>query len=307
MSCGARLRPEVTGDGRVARARERFLAGEPVEPGRVREAILASWRRSREWHVAAGRIDLSYVRDPDLDTPLARAALPVLRNLRESLQGELVSVILTDAQGVALSRLTADHDLERHLDRVQLAPGFSYAENLVGTNGIGTALESGQAARVSGHEHYAGHLEDLACAAVPVRHPVSGQAAGAVSLTGWHRDAGRLLIALARSTARQVEQGLLDDSSAGELQLLREYLRACRHTGGAVVALTGDMVLMNDQARDTLDPGDQAALLGHAAQALAGDRPAWSMSSCPPGPARGCTAAPCTGRAGRGSPAAWCT
>ena len=228
VSCGARLRPEVTGDGRVARARERFLAGEPVEPGRVREAILASWRRSREWHVAAGRIDLSYVRDPDLDTPLARAALPVLRNLRESLQGELVSVILTDAQGVALSRLTADHDLERHLDRVQLAPGFSYAENLVGTNGIGTALESGQAARVSGHEHYAGHLEDLACAAVPVRHPVSGQAAGAVSLTGWHRDAGRLLIALARSTARQVEQGLLDDSSAGELQLLREYLRACR-------------------------------------------------------------------------------
>jgi hypothetical protein len=30
---------------------------------------------------------------------------------------------------------------------------------------------------------------------------------------------------------------------------------------------------MNDQARVTLDPGDQAALLGHAAQALAGDRP----------------------------------
>ena len=34
------------------------------------------------------------------------------------------------------------------------------------------------------------------------------------------------------------------------------------------------MMLMNDQARDTLDRGDQAALLGHAAGALAGDRPA---------------------------------
>ena len=64
--------PEVTGDGRLARARERFLTAEPVAPGQVREAILASWRRSREWHVAADRIDLSYVRDPDLDTPLAR-------------------------------------------------------------------------------------------------------------------------------------------------------------------------------------------------------------------------------------------
>ena len=274
MSRGARFRPEVTGDSRLARARERFLTGEPVEPGQVRDTILASWRRSREWHVAADRIDLSYVRDPDLDTPLTRGALPVLQNLRENLQGELVSVILTDAHGVALSRLTADHHLERHLDRVRLAPGFSYAEEFAGTNGIGTALESGQAAHVFGHEHYAEHLEDLACAAVPVRHPISGKAVGAVNLTCWRKDAGRLLIALAQSTARQVTQGLLDDSSAEEFQLLREYLRACRYTGGFVFALTSDMVLMNDQARDTLDPGDQAALLGHAAQALAGDRPA---------------------------------
>jgi hypothetical protein len=57
MSCGARLRPEVAGDSRQARARERFLTEEPVEPGRVRDTILASWRRSREWHVAADRID----------------------------------------------------------------------------------------------------------------------------------------------------------------------------------------------------------------------------------------------------------
>ena len=274
MARGARLRPEVTGDSRLARARERFLTGEPVEPGQVRDTILASWRRSREWHVAADRVDLSYVRDPDLDTPLTRTALPVLQNLRENLQGEPVSVILTDAHGVVLSRLTADRDLERHLDGVQLAPGFSYAEEFAGTNGIGTALESGQAAHVFGHEHYAEHLEDLACAAVPVRHPISGKAVGAVNLTCWRKDAGRLLIALAHSTARQVTQGLLDDSSAAQFQLLREYLRACQHTGGFVFALTSDMVLMNDQARDTLDPGDQAALLGHAAQALAGDRPA---------------------------------
>ena len=155
----------------------------------MRDTILASWRRSREWQVAADRIDLSYVRDPDLDTPLTRTALPVLQNLRENLQGEMVSVILTDAQGVALSRLTADHDLERHLDRVRLAPGFSYAEEFAGTNGIGTALESGQAAHVFGHEHYAEHLEDLACAAVPIRHPISGKTVGALNLTCWRKDA----------------------------------------------------------------------------------------------------------------------
>jgi transcriptional regulator of acetoin/glycerol metabolism len=263
----------VTGDSRLARARERFLTAEPVEPGQVRDTILASWRRSREWHVAADRIDLSYVRDPDLDTPLTRTALPVLQNLREGLEGEPISVVLTDGAGVVLSRLTADHDLERHLDSVQLAPGFSYAEEFVGTNGIGTALESGRAAHVSGHEHYAEQLGDLADAAVPIRHPISGKAIGAVNLTCWRRVAGQLLVALAQSTAGQVRQALLNSSSAREFQLLQEYLRACRHTAGIVLALTSDLVLMNDHARDVLDPGDQAALLGHAAQALAGDHP----------------------------------
>jgi transcriptional regulator of acetoin/glycerol metabolism len=269
MSDGAILRPEVTENTGLAQARERFLTGEPIGPGQVREVVLASWRRSRQWNVDAGHIGLSYVRDPDPDTPLTRNALPVLRNLRDNLKGQPVSVMLTDARGVLLSRLTADRDFERHLDGVQLVPGFSYAEEFVGTNGIGTALESGQAAHVFGHEHYAEHLEDLACAAAPVRHPVSGKILGAVDLTCWRKDASALLIALAGSTAGQITQALLNDSSAPEVQLLQEYLRAARHSTGIVFALDDDMVMMSRHAREVLDPGDQAAMLGHAIQALA--------------------------------------
>ena len=129
----------------MAVARERFLTGGSVAPGEVRETILASWWRSRQWNVAAGRVELSYVRDPDLDTPLTRSARPVLRDLHELLKGQPISIILTDATGMALTRLTADHDLERRLDGIRLAPGFCYAEENVGTNGIGTA--AGQPAR----------------------------------------------------------------------------------------------------------------------------------------------------------------
>src|SRR6266550_4203258 len=173
MPRGPVFRPGVTDDTGLAQARERFLTAESVEPGQVRDTILASWWRSRRWHVAADRIDLSYVRDPDLDTPLTRNALPVLHDLRENLEGQPISVILTDAHGVALSRLTADHDLERHLDRGQLGPGFRYPEEFRGTNGIRTAPAGGQPMHVFRHEHYAEHLEDLACAAVPVCHPIS--------------------------------------------------------------------------------------------------------------------------------------
>src|SRR3984893_4379983 len=131
--------PMHTAIDRLAEARERFLAAEPVDPNAVRKPILASWWRSRQWHVAADHIDLDYLRDPDLESNLARTADPVLRHLHEQLDGQPISIILTDANGLVLTRMTADHDLERALDRVMLAPGFSYAEGRVGTNGIGTA------------------------------------------------------------------------------------------------------------------------------------------------------------------------
>ena len=259
--------------GGIAQNRERFLTREPVDPHEVRDPILASWWRSRDWNVPADRIELSYVRDPNLDTPLTRSAMPVLRHLRENVEGQPISVILTDPAGVVLARLTADHDLERHLDGVKLAPGFSYAEELVGTNGIGTALEGGQPAHVFGHEHYAENLEDLACAGVPIHHPITGKTIGAVDLTCWRKDADPLLVALVKTTADQITQALLTDSSAQELELLQEYLRACRRTNGIVFALNDDVVMMNDHARQVLDPGDQAVLLGQAGEALSAGRP----------------------------------
>ncbi|HKB31615.1 MAG TPA: GAF domain-containing protein [Streptosporangiaceae bacterium] len=269
MTATATPQPDLTDSPMLADVRERFLNAEPIEPSRVRDTILASWWRSRQWNVAADHIDLTYVRDPDLDTPLTRNALPVLKHLREHLEGQPISVILTDAAGVVLSRLTADHDLERHLDGVQLVPGFSYSEESVGTNGIGTALEGGRPMHVFGHEHYAEHLEDLACAAVPIHDPISGKTLGAVDLTCWRKNADPLLVALAKSTADQITQALLTDSSARDFELLQEYLRACRRTPGIVLALNNDMVMMNEYARRVLDPGDQVVLIGQAADALA--------------------------------------
>ena len=265
----ASRRPALTDATGLAETRERFLTTESVNPGQVRDTILASWWRSRRWNVAADRIDLAYTGDPDLDTPLTRSALPVLRNLREHLEGQPISVILTDAAGVVLTRLRADYDLDRHLDSVKLAPGFSYAEESVGTNGIGTALEGGRPMHVFGHEHYAENLENLACAGVPIRHPISGKTLGAVDLTCWRKDADPLLITLAKTTADQITQALLTDSNAREFELLQEYLRACRHSAGIVVALNHDVVMMNDFARQALDPGDQVVLLGQATETLA--------------------------------------
>src|SRR5579864_1345737 len=261
--------PPQTSRDRLAEARVRFLTAEPVDQAAVRKPILASWWRSRQWNVAADHIDLTYLHEPDLETRLARSADPVLRHLYEQLDGQPISIILTDANGVVLARLTADHDLERALDSVMLAPGFSYAEERVGTNGIGTALEAGGPAHVFGHEHYAEHLEQFGCAGVPIHDPVSGKTVGVIDLTCWRKDADPLMISLVKATADQITQALVTASSSRDIDLLQEYVRACRRTGGIVLALGNDVVMLNDHARRLLDPGDQAALIGHAMEALA--------------------------------------
>ncbi|GAA3803720.1 sigma-54-dependent Fis family transcriptional regulator [Streptomyces chiangmaiensis] len=259
--------------GRVlAAARQRFLTAGALDSDEVRETIAASWWRSKSWKVAADHVQLPYAKDPNLETPLVHSAAPILDRLQEQMSDQAVSIILTDAAGVVLDRRTGDRRLERHLDRVQLAPGFSYAEQFVGTNGIGTALEGRQATGVFGHEHYAEDLEEFGCVGVPVRHRVSGRMLGVLDMTCWSRDASPLLLALAKATAEHIERELTTLTGLREFALFQEYLRACQHSRGIVFALNNDVVMMNDHARQVLTASDQAALLATAAEAMMGSK-----------------------------------
>ena len=253
----------------LARARTSFLLEEPVAPGVVRAPILASWMRSQLWQVSTERLETPLDRDLDLDTLLTRAADIVLSEVADQLATEPVSLILCDARGTVLRRRTLDSTLERQLDRVLLAPGYSYAEQHVGTNGIGTALETQGAARVFGHEHYMEHLEELACVGVPVRHPVTGKVVGVVDLTCWRRDAGMLMAPAVMTMAGKIEDLLLEQSGRRELALLHHYRMACQRNRGAVLAVGHDLLMLNDSAREMLPPSDLLPLVAEARDALA--------------------------------------
>jgi transcriptional regulator of acetoin/glycerol metabolism len=267
-----RRRRDATAD-ELVRARTSFLVDDTVAAGAVRDTILASWTRSREWDVPSSNIELSCDFESDFDSPLTRAAAPVLSDVSDHFAGEPVSVILTDSDGVVLERRTGDSALHQHLDKVWLAPGFSYAEKFVGTNGIGTALEGRGPAQVFGHEHYVELLADLACAGAPIWHPVTGKLLGVVDLTCWRPDAGRFMATAVARIARQIEGALLDQSGPRELALLHDYLTACQRNRGAVIGVSPDLVMLNDQARELIDPADQVTLIAGASEALnAGQR-----------------------------------
>ena len=252
----------------LANAREHFLSAEPVKPGIVRDSIMASWTRSRDCNVPADRFELPYDPNPNRDTLLTYSARNVIGDLADQLACEPICIVLTDAQGVVLDRRTGDSALRAHLDSVKLDIGFSYSEQHVGTNGIGTALEGRGPAEVFGHEHYVEHLEDLACAGAPIHHPVTGKLVGIIDLTCWRVDANPLMVAAATTAAKRIEEALFEHASRHELALLHDYLATCRRGHGAVLAISNDMLMMNNRAREILDPGDQQVVLAQATEAL---------------------------------------
>lgn len=258
-------------DRAVASARDKFLSHDAEPSGHVRRMILASWKRSRESDVDIDRIQIPYVRDPDLEAPLYRSAAPILDVLGEQLQSESVSIILTDSTGLVLDRRCSGSDITRQLDAVRLAPGFSYAEEFAGTNGIGTSLSSGRATLVDGREHYAQELGQFACAGAPIRHPTRGKVVGLLDLTAWSHTPGALLTALASSTAKQIEHELLAQTGLREFALFAEYLRTCQQSNGPVLALNNDVVMSNDLLRRLLDAPEQEALIGYAMDTMHSD------------------------------------
>jgi hypothetical protein len=198
----------MAGGGVPERARRhhelhRAMVGEPASgtPSRLSDRLVASWQRSEDYGVPLEGIDPSFVGTFDEESLFFECGREVLTALHQTLVNEPVSLMLTDADGLVLNRMSGDTALLRALDAVHLAPGFAYAERAVGTNGLGLAIADRVPTVVRAEEHYALNLSTYTCAAVPVLDPLSGQLEGCVNLTTWSSQSSDLLLALAQSAA----------------------------------------------------------------------------------------------------------
>lgn len=217
----------------LKRTRDRFLAdGELVGSGPpLSSTVRASWQRCRNLRVDATSPVPPYSPEAS-ETALLRVATPIVDQLGRELVDEPVVIILTDAHGTVLARRGGNRLLHQHLEKVMLAPGFTYGESQMGTNGIGTALESGRATLIQGSEHFAESLGSFACAGAPIKHPLTGQLLGVLDITSLVETSNSLLIAFAKLSARRISQALLDNTSVLERALLEDYYLVSRTAAG---------------------------------------------------------------------------
>lgn len=199
--------------------------------------LRASWQRSERYGVPEDEVLPVFSGAVDTGSLLYECGTEVLRGLQATLANEPISLMITDSDGLVLSRLCTDASINRSLDKVHLAPGFYFAESNAGTNGLGLALADRAPSLVRAGEHYCTDLRGYTCAAVPVLDPITGTLAGSVNLTTWSEQSSELLLALAQAAA----------GNTAALMLARASGRVARPTPrGEVFRVYADRV----------DPGD---------------------------------------------------
>ncbi|MFJ8949872.1 sigma-54-dependent Fis family transcriptional regulator [Streptomyces sp. NPDC102381] len=257
-------------DRTIARARLQFLTHAEPPAQIVPEGIRNSWQRSKYLGVGTDEVVVPYQPDYDRESRLVRAAAPVLDRLERTLAGSDASVIVTDRKGWVRDRRVGEKRLSTHLDRVHLAPGFNYAEQFVGTNGIGVALEERRPNVVLGTEHFNERLQSVSCAAAPIRNSVTGRVEGAMNLTCWNGPARMLMAALVQEAAGDIARVMYEFSSSHQRALLEAFQQVSHYGDRPVLCLGHDLVLANSAASARLTGDDHrllheaAAELGHA-------------------------------------------
>lgn len=226
---------------------ELFQAGQ--EPRDVRREVLTSWRRSQFSGVDPEYVEVPYV-ETDRDTQFARVAVPIMAGMAELLVGDRSCLALSDASGSVIWRWVSEPMLRGTLDELSVVEGFNFGEEFVGTNGLGTALETGTLAVVHGSEHYVHRFHDVTCVAAPVRHPITRRTVGAVNVTCRATDTNSLLAVVVRKLVEEIRSALHDRATARERRLLSAFLDEQRRATGPIAVVGDGLIITNPQAAD---------------------------------------------------------
>jgi transcriptional regulator of acetoin/glycerol metabolism len=208
----------------------------------TRPEIVRSWRRCQVNGADPDRVAIVQGQ-ASLDSRFARVAIPVLDSMADVMVGAKTSLLLSGPDGTMLWRWSEDSRLTALLNRNFAVVGTRWSENIVGTNGIGTSLETIQPIVVSGSEHFSEALLSFTCAGAAIRHPITRRVAGSLSVTSLTEDSSPLMTATVKKLVLEIEEQMYGDSTVRERELLHHFL-AERHCGrNTIVAINHDTMI----------------------------------------------------------------
>lgn len=195
---------------------ERFLTGGPQAARPERHFVVASWLRSRDLGIDPRARAAPLLRDGDRIEGLREryrelisAACGVFGDAADLLAGSRSILLLTSPEGIVLE-VVGDTQTQDQGQDIHLMQGGDWREDVIGTNGIGTAIATGRPAHVHAAEHFCEGVKSWTCAASPIMDASSGRVLGVVDISGPPTTYQRTNLTLAVTLARQIEMVLAE-------------------------------------------------------------------------------------------------
>ena len=239
------------------RARKTMERNGAIIPDLVAPEISASWTRCLASGLDPQRpppieaIDEAQLKAARDRADLVRAlALAEMQTLYHQIAGSNFLIAFASPDGVLLDTI-ADPSFRNAARTASIRPGTLWAEQLRGTNALGTVAQTGQALTVHGGEHFFAHYGSLTCTAAPVRGP-DGSLAGVLDASSHCGSRQQHTQALVGMAATQIENGLFRQHHRGNLVMAFHSRAEYLHTLSAgLLALdpAGTVLGVNPQAR----------------------------------------------------------
>ena len=242
---------------RIASAREKLQTGRRMPKDTVRPVIKDSWQRCISGHVdplvASRSLELSGDQLDDLRQEhheVLSASKVIMREAKELLAESGTVMHLVSPTGTILDYEGDPATLEL-AHNYRLTPGANWAEQVAGTNAIGTALNIAAPVQVHAFEHYCENISRWTCSAAVIRDPFEKRLLGAVNISGLENTLHDYCLALALSGARRIEGQFAQMKLAKRDSLLGvtidNFASSC-NDGILLFDLDGKLIRSNAQA-----------------------------------------------------------
>ncbi|KLU21320.1 Fis family transcriptional regulator [Caballeronia mineralivorans PML1(12)] len=214
----------VHSDRNTMRAWERFLAGDSSLS--VPSALVASWQRSLQSGVNPSANLAPFAVHGDAVEALRwrhrelLAASDRLFAATADLFADSHSILLLTNQDGVILKAAGDLRTLTAGEKIHLTIGGDWREGMAGTNGIGTALATGEPTYIHGSEHFCEGIKSWSCAAAPICEPGTGKIIGVLDISGPPSTYQINNLTLAITAARQIEMVLAEQSARQQMRLL---------------------------------------------------------------------------------------
>ncbi len=245
----------------VADEWESFVDTGKLSGKNLRPVIADSWLRCRDLAISPHEERArSVISTEEIEAILHHENLGlsgknVLDRMAQTVESTAHTIVLADHTGSILYSV-GHRKIQDHLEKINFRPGGGWNENMVGPNGIGTALALGRPELVLGTEHFCQGWQPWVCYGAPIHNPSNHSVLGCIDITG---PADKVCVE-AMALAISITQSIEADLSVMQLKS-REILRSTYSTvrmkwpndASLVLDENGYIVDINSHAYDLLN------------------------------------------------------